>query len=97
MDRYKLTYSPAADPILPTPSELYEKVKNTSAIPLRAAYLHGPYALYTACYPANFDANSKNIGDRLPQFEPNLKPGGSWDATIPVPQEAHSKSHSTLT
>lgn len=63
-------------------------MKNTSAIPLRAAYLHGPYTLYAACYPAGFDPNTKY--DRLdtegaPQFEPYLKAGGNWDAVVKVP------------
>ncbi|EPS26521.1 hypothetical protein PDE_01458 [Penicillium oxalicum 114-2] len=86
--RYTLTYTPAADPILPIPSELYVKIKNTSAIPLRAAYLHGPYTLYTACYPSKFDPNAKyNHQDTegVPQFEPYLKAGGSWDAMIKMP------------
>ncbi|OKL63337.1 hypothetical protein UA08_02114 [Talaromyces atroroseus] len=88
--RYTLTYTPDLDQILPTPSELHVKVKNTSAIPLRAAYLHGPYTLYTACYPANFDANHQHHdGDYrdIPQYEPYLKAGGNWTATIPVPEE----------
>ncbi|KAJ5110722.1 hypothetical protein N7532_001257 [Penicillium argentinense] len=86
--RYTLTYTPAADPILPIPSELHVRVKNTSAIPLRAAYLHGPYTLYTACYPAKFDPNSKydsQESEGSPQFEPYLKAGGNWDATIKIP------------
>lgn len=63
-------------------------MKNTSAIPLRAAYLHGPYTLYAACYPSDFDPNSKY--DRLdtegaPQFEPYLKAGGNWDAVLKRP------------
>ena len=92
MNRYTLTYAPAADPILPTPSELHVRVRNTSAIPLRAAYLRGPYTLYTSCYPGNFDPNLKydqDILEGVPQFEPNLKAGGSWDATIPVPTRIH--------
>ncbi|KAF7713550.1 Uncharacterized protein PECH_000570 [Penicillium ucsense] len=86
--RYTLTYTPAADPILPLPSELYVRIKNTSAIPLRAAYLHGPYTLYTACYPSTFDPNAKydrQDTEGVPQFEPYLKAGGSWDATIKMP------------
>ncbi|KAL2002537.1 hypothetical protein VTN02DRAFT_6560 [Thermoascus thermophilus] len=87
--RYTLTYTPAADPILPTPDKLHVKIKNTSAIPLRAAYLHGPYTLYTACYPSTFDPNQKheqNESEDMPQFEPNLKAGGNWNAVITVPQ-----------
>ncbi|KAJ5639871.1 uncharacterized protein N7484_007733 [Penicillium longicatenatum] len=86
--RYTLTYTPAADPILPLPAQLYVRVKNASAIPLRAAYLHGPYTLYASCYPSTFDPNSKyneQETDGLPQFEPYLKAGGNWDATIKLP------------
>lgn len=83
-----MTYTPAADPILPIPSELHVRVKNSSAIPLRAAYLHGPYTLYAACYPYKFDPNSKydrQDTEGAPQFEPYLKAGGSWDAVIKMP------------
>ncbi|KAJ5975185.1 hypothetical protein N7481_008892 [Penicillium waksmanii] len=86
--RYTFTYTPASDPILPIPSEIYVRVKNTSAIPLRAAYLHGPYTLYTACYPSKFDPNCKYTeqdSEGAPQFEPYLKAGGNWDATIKIP------------
>lgn len=86
---YTLTYTPSLDHILPSPAELHVKIKNTSAIPLRAAYLHGPYTLYTACYPSTFDPNYKS--DKpwehdVPQFEPNLKAGGSWHAQLTVPE-----------
>ncbi|EEQ86099.1 hypothetical protein RJZ56_001792 [Blastomyces dermatitidis] len=89
--RFTLTYTPSADRILPTPAELFVKVRNTSAIPLRAAYLHGPYTLYTSCYPSSFDPNRKYEDHEtrgLPQFEPNLKAGGAFDAVIPVPESA---------
>lgn len=71
-------------------------MRNTSAIPLRAAYLHGPYTLYAACYPAQFDPNTKYEKqgiEGVPQYEPYLKAGGGWDATIKIPahlQEAHN-------
>lgn len=87
--RYTISYTPAADPIYPPPEKLYVKVRNTSAAPLRAAYLHGPYTLYAACYPSTFDPNVKydqQDTDGVPQFEPYVKAGGSWDATITVPQ-----------
>ena len=84
-----MTYTPRHDRILPTPEHLHVKIKNTSAIPLRAAYLHGPYTLYAACWPATFDPNAKyatssTFGD--PQFEPNIKAGGSWHARLQVPE-----------
>ncbi|EED14192.1 lipase/serine esterase, putative [Talaromyces stipitatus ATCC 10500] len=88
--RYTLTYTPSLDQILPTPTELHVKIKNTSAIPLRAAYLHGPYTLYTSCYPSDFDPNQQYHDSEIrgiPQYEPYLKAGGSWTASIPVPEE----------
>ncbi|EER44834.1 lipase/serine esterase [Histoplasma capsulatum H143] len=93
--RFTLTYTPFADRILPTPTELFVKVRNTSAIPLRAAYLHGPYTLYTSCYPASFDPNRKYEDHEtrgLPQFEPNLKAGGAFDSVIPVPEDVQSST-----
>ncbi|KAF3481004.1 uncharacterized protein GIQ15_06351 [Arthroderma uncinatum] len=91
--RYTLTYTPSADRILPTPTKLYVKIRNTSATPLRAAYLHGPYALHVSCRPSSFDPNHKfdqHEVEGLPQFEPNLKPGGAWDAIIQVPEYVRS-------
>ena len=64
-------------------------MKNASAIPLRAAYLHGPYTLYAACYPSTFDPNhkpEKACQGGVPDFEPNLKAGGSWNARLKVPE-----------
>ncbi|CAD6565256.1 MAG: hypothetical protein ASARMPRED_006525 [Alectoria sarmentosa] len=85
---YTLTYTPSLDRILPSPTHLHVKIKNSSAIPLRAAYLHGPYTLYTACYPATFDPNykyEKPSQESCPEFEPNLKAGGSWTSRLTVP------------
>lgn len=85
---YTFTYTPSLDRILPSPTHLHVKIKNTSAIPLRAAYLHGPYTLYTACYPATFDPNykyGKPSQESCPEFEPNLKAGGSWTSRLAVP------------
>ncbi len=87
--RYTVTYIPSLDHVLPSPSQLHVKVRNTSAIALRAAYLHGPYTLYAACYPSTFDPNhgdrsSRTHGD--PDFEPNLKAGGSWLSQLTVPE-----------
>ena len=46
--RYTLTYTPDRDRILPLPKALYLRIKNTSSVPLRAAYLQGPYTLYVS-------------------------------------------------
>ena len=71
------------------------KVKNSSAIPLRAAYLHGPYTLYAAAYPSTFDPNVKHErhdveGD--PDFEPLLKAGGHWTTKLTVPEDIRETS-----
>lgn len=87
--RYTLTYTPSQDCILPSPSELHVKIKNTSAIVLRGAYLHGPYTLYAATYPSTFDPNYKHKNPEqhgTPDFEPNLKAGGSWASYLKVPE-----------
>jgi len=88
--RYTVTYTPANDRILPSPAQLHLKIKNTSAIALRAAFVHGPYTLYTAAYPATFNPNSKFENPRslgVPEFEPNLKAGGSFSTELYVPED----------
>lgn len=88
--RYTLTYTPSHDRILPTPSHLQLKIKNTSAIPLRAAWIHGPYALHVASYPSTFNPHHKVEEPKrygVPEYEPMLKAGGSWQAKLTVPEE----------
>ena len=66
------------------------KVKNLAAIPLRAAYLRGPYTLYAACYPSTFDPHHKQEDyekEGPPTYEPNLKAGGHWTTRLTVPEE----------
>ena len=46
--RYTITYSPSKDPLLPLPTALHLRIKNTNALPFRAAYLNGPYTLYVS-------------------------------------------------
>lgn len=88
--RYTLTYTPSQDRIVPTAPHLAVKIRNTSTVALRAAYLHGPYTLYVACYSATFDPNQPH-GDPdtygHPHFEPNLKAGGTWNAQLKVPED----------
>lgn len=88
-NRYTLTYTPSSDRILPSPSHLHLKIKNTSAIPLRAAYLHGPYTLHVAAYPSSFNPNVKVEDphrEGIPDFEPLLKAGGHWTSKLTVPE-----------
>lgn len=51
--------------------------------------MHGPYTLYAACYPSTFDPNQGDKSSRphgVPDFEPNLKAGGSWLSQLTVPE-----------
>ena len=64
------------------------KIKNTCAIVLRGAYLHGPYTLYVVTYPSTFDPNYRDEAldqHGSPDFEPNLKAGGSWTSRLKMP------------
>lgn len=88
--RYTLTYTPSNDRILPTPSHLHLKVKNTSAIPLRAAWIHGPYALHVSAYPSSFNPHCKVEEPQrygVPEYEPMLKAAGSWQTKLTVPDD----------
>ncbi|KAM7204472.1 putative serine esterase (DUF676) domain containing protein [Naviculisporaceae sp. PSN 640] len=86
--RYTVTYTPSADRILPSPEFLFLRIKNTCAIALRAAFVHGPYTLSVAAYPSHFDPNKKFENPRrygVPEFEPMLKAGGTWNCHLVVP------------
>jgi hypothetical protein len=86
--RYTVTYKPSADHILPSPELLYLRIKNTSAIALRAAFVHGPYTLSVATYPSNFKPFEKFENPRrygVPEFEPMLKAGAIWNCHLVVP------------
>ncbi|KAJ6780854.1 hypothetical protein PWT90_00541 [Aphanocladium album] len=88
--RYTVTYTPSQDRILPSPEKLYVRIRNTSAIALRAAFIHGPYTLSVAAYPVAFRPNEKfpefqKYG--VPEFEPMVKAGGSWECELVVPED----------
>ncbi|PHH65893.1 hypothetical protein CDD81_1262 [Ophiocordyceps australis] len=86
--RYTVSYTPSQDRILPSPERLHVRIRNTSTIALRAAFVHGPYTLSVAAYPAGFSPNEKFANPRrygVPEFEPMLKAGGSWECELTVP------------
>ncbi|KAF1947880.1 DUF676-domain-containing protein [Clathrospora elynae] len=87
--RYTVTYTPCEDRILPAPSFLHVRIRNSSAIPLRAAYLHGPYTIHVSAYPSTFNPNKKADDANIygaPDFEPNVKAGGYWSTKLTVPE-----------
>lgn len=86
--RYTVTYTPSHDRILPSPEVLHLRIRNTSSVVLRGAFVHGPYTLSVAAYPAHFDPNSKFEDPRrygVPEFEPMLKANGTWSTQLVVP------------
>ncbi|KYK59373.1 hypothetical protein DCS_00503 [Drechmeria coniospora] len=88
--RYTVTYTPSKDRILPSPEKLFVRIRNTSAIALRAAFVHGPYTLSVSAYPSAFNPNEKFGNPRrygVPHFEPMLKAGGSWECELVVPDD----------
>lgn len=98
-NRYTVTYTPSDDRILPSPSQLHVKIRNNTPIPFRAAYLHGPYTLHVATYPSTFNPNKKIESpkrDGVPEFEPNLKAGGSWHSKLTVPEDIRESGDRTL-
>ncbi|PNY27600.1 lipase ROG1, partial [Tolypocladium capitatum] len=88
--RYTVTYTPSQDRILPSPERLFVRIRNTSAIALRAAFVHGPYTLSVSAYPSAFSPYEKFANPRrygVPEFEPMLKAGGSWGCELVVPDD----------
>ncbi|KAF1836185.1 DUF676-domain-containing protein [Decorospora gaudefroyi] len=92
--RYTLTYTPSEDRILPPPPCLHVRIRNSSAIPLRAAYLHGPYTIHVSAYPSSFSPNRKADDSKIygyPDFEPNVKAGGYWNTKLTVPEHTRAE------
>jgi len=86
--RYTVTYTPSHDRILPSPETLHLRIRNTSPLPLRAAFVHGPYTLSVSAYPAHYNPNTKFENPRrygVPEFEPMLKAAGTWSCQLIVP------------
>ncbi|KAI3329228.1 DUF676-domain-containing protein [Xylariaceae sp. AK1471] len=88
--RYTVTYTPSHDRILPSPEVLHLRIRNTSPLPLRAAFVHGPYTLSVSAYPSHYDPNTKFENPRrygVPEFEPMLKAAGTWSCQLIVPDD----------
>ncbi|KAL2110795.1 hypothetical protein VUR80DRAFT_674 [Thermomyces stellatus] len=101
--RYTITYIPSQDRILPSPEKLFLRIRNTSALVLRGAFVHGPYTLSVAAYPKSFNPNEKFENPRrygVPEFEPMVKAASYWECELVVPdtirQEAGAGSSGQL-
>lgn len=88
--RFTVTYTPSHDRILPSPECLHLRIRNTCAIALRAAFVHGPYTLSASAYPSTYNPNEKfpdPLRYGVPEFEPMLKAGGTWNCRLAVPSD----------
>ncbi|ODV96881.1 hypothetical protein PACTADRAFT_48678 [Pachysolen tannophilus NRRL Y-2460] len=85
-NRFIIEYTPSSDRLSPEntlPSSLFLKFKNLESLPLRAAYLLGPYILYVDIRTSDFDHNKKCfITADQPLFQPNLQAGQSFEAEL---------------
>ncbi|KAK9354360.1 putative serine esterase-domain-containing protein [Lipomyces doorenjongii] len=83
LHRYIITYVPSDDNVVPLPSSLYLRVRNTELFPLRAAYLNGPFILYVDVIPSHYDPSVTvtNPYDQ-PSYEPQIKAAQSYYAEL---------------
>lgn len=90
VNRFEITFTPERDEngslihnLDPSESELWVKIKNLEALPLRAAYLAGPYILYVDMRSESYKQDEKcfNTADQ-PTFESQLKAGQSFYAKL---------------
>lgn len=83
--RYLISYTPSRDPNRHVQDEpiLWVKVRNLEAMPLRAAYLAGPYILYVDVRSSDYnqDVAVFSTAER-PSYEPQLKPAQSFYAPL---------------
>lgn len=58
------------------PRSLWVRIRNTEPLPMRAAYLAGPYALYVDCRQRDYSTTTRAfVTADQPVFEPQLQPG----------------------
>ncbi|CAN6660503.1 putative lipase YDL109C [Trichomonascus vanleenenianus] len=85
LNRFVVTYTPDRDSsrIPGQDTCLWLRIKNTEAMPLRAAYLAGPYILYVDVRPGDYDQN-RNVFSTAdqPVYEPQLKAAQSFYAQL---------------
>lgn len=79
IQRFEINYTPEKEHQLSFTSNLWVKVKNREAIPMRAAFIAGPYLLYVDCRLEDYDPKKKCfVTADQPLFEPQLQPGKSF-------------------
>ena len=84
--RYTITYTPQPDRAQLPPVALYLRIKNTALLPLRAAYLHGPYTLYVSVRRKEFQpwpSRSPGTQSREEELRSEEDRGGIGEGGIP--------------
>lgn len=84
--RFEIDYSPfdtAQEYASLPPKTLWVRVRNTVPMPLRAAYLAGPYLLYVDCRQRDYTTRTRAfVTADQPVFEPQLQPGQTFFAEL---------------
>lgn len=84
--RFEIDYSPftsaqhyASNP----PRSLWVRIRNVEPLPLRAAYLAGPYSLYVDCRQRDYSTKTRAfVTADQPIFDPQLQPGQTFYAEL---------------
>lgn len=81
--RYTVTYTPTISSMSRPVPLLWLQVRNAEPLPLRAAFLAGPYTLYVDVRCEEFDVSKPTfvLLDQ-PLFDPNVAPGQSFTAEL---------------
>ncbi|CCH41298.1 putative lipase [Wickerhamomyces ciferrii] len=84
LERYIITYEPEEQDITKLSlKSLWLKVRNIESLPMRAAFLMGPYILYVDVRTEEYHhSKSTFVTADQPKFEPNLSPGQSFNAEL---------------
>ncbi|OVF06219.1 putative lipase [Clavispora lusitaniae] len=84
--RFVIDYSPFESPehyASKPPQSLWVRIRNTEPIPMRAAYLAGPYVLYVDCRPEEYNVHEKSfVTADQPVFDSQLLPGKAFYAEL---------------
>lgn len=84
--RFVIDYSPFESPehyASKPPQSLWVRIRNTEPIPMRAAYLAGPYVLYVDCRPEEYNVHEKSfVTADQPVFDLQLLPGKAFYAEL---------------
>lgn len=82
MYRFEISYTPDTDSRLA--DSIWVKVKNIEPLPMRAAFLAGPYMLYVDCRSEDYKIEEKCfVTANQPSFDSQLLPGKSFLCELP--------------